>query len=219
MAEGSAPLRRAVVVVVMRSVMIVPLRMTVSMVVRVCVPMVMIMAMVVAVVVATGRDLALRLERPRNLGNSPAEAARQFGEPGVARDIDRVVGHLGDAVAAADLPGDPREARCALGPDFMQRLVGRDDLDEPAVIEADRVTTLDLDVGRQLEPELGAAVGHQERAAFAPVMMIERDPVRDLFRLHGELADDCGHALHVDLAASVWAASALAWAEPDLVGR
>ena len=92
--------------------MIVAVRMPVVMAVRmrVAVAVRMAMIMVVPMVVVAHMGAALRLERALHWGHGAALAPRQLRQGRVVLDVEGIASDLGEAVVAAQMPGEAHEA-------------------------------------------------------------------------------------------------------------
>ena len=81
---------------------------------------------------------------------------------------------------------------------LQQRLGGRLDLDERAILEPKGVAVVDGGLHVEIEMDSVPRLALQMRVAAVAGRMVERDGVDDAVGLHGGLADDGGDAGHGD---------------------
>ena len=195
-----------VVVVVVAMLMVMPMivpmiMMFMGMRMGVAVAMAMavtVMMVVMPVVVIADMDAALRLEGALDGSRGAALPAHEFGDGRVVLDVKGVVRDLHQAVLAAEVPGEAREAQGILGLHLQQRLGRGHDLDELAVLEPQGVTVVDGGFHVEVEQDVRTALGSQRSLTAAASLVVEGDRGDDAVRLHGGSADDgsdTGHGL------------------------
>lgn len=170
------------VIVVMRVAMVMPVTMTVIM---------MVMIVAVASVLVRGGDgigAALRVERRLDLHHASAEAAHHLLDHVVAADAQAFCHHLHRQVAVAEMPGDAHEMQVVAAADLQQRLGGCDHLDQPSIVQHQRVAAAQRDDLGQIEQELKPARAGHRHPSPVPVVELEHDGVgRRLVPARGSL--------------------------------
>lgn len=180
--------------VIMGVMVLVPMvAVTVGMPMVVMVPMAMTIMVVTAIMFM---GAALGLKAPCDGRDGAALAAGHFGEDVVLLDIERLRGHLGRRMPAAEKIGGLQEAQRVLGAEFQEPLRRGLHPDEAAIFELHRVAVVEhgrlVEVEQKREPLVA-----RERATVAiAALMVEGDGVGDLVGLHGGLADDGSGAKH-----------------------
>jgi len=183
--------------VVVRMAVLIAVGVSVAVGVAFAMAVAMVMMMVVMpVVVVAGMGAALRLEGTLDRGGGAALPAHQLGHGRAVLHIEGIARDLDEAMAAAEMPGEAREAQGVLRPHLEQGLGGSLHLHEPAVLEPQGVAVVDRGLHVEIEMDLGAALGLQPAVAAVAGLMVERDDVDDAVGLHGGLADDGGDAGH-----------------------
>jgi hypothetical protein len=209
-AAGTVFVMMLMVVVMMVVTMLVVVRMIVPtvmmlMAVRMSLAVAMALAVAVAVtvmmvvmlmIVVADMGAALRLEGPLDGSCRTALPAHEFGDSRVVLDVEGVCRDFDQAMAAAEMPGEAREAQGILGPHLQQRLGRRPDLDELAVLEPQGIAVVDGGFHIEIEQDVGPALGPQRPLTAAAGLVVEGDRGDDTVRLHGGLADDGGDAGH-----------------------
>ena len=142
---------------------------------------------------------AFGLERPRNARNGTAQSTHHLGQDVVIFDVDRLGGDLGRRMAIADVPSDLGEPVGRLGADLEKGLRSRDDADQSAVFELERVAALRRGRLLQVEQKLRSLLACESHATAMAPLVVERDGIDDLVGFHGKLSDDGGGADHVVL--------------------
>jgi hypothetical protein len=187
----------AVLMVMPMIMMFMGMRMGVAVAMALAVAMaVTVMMVVMPVVVIADMDAALRLEGALDGSRGAALPAHEFGDGRVVLDVKGVVRDLHQAVLAAEMPGEAREAQGILGLHLQQRLGRGHDLDELAVLEPQGVTVVDGGFHVEVEQDVGPALGSQRSLTAAASLVVEGDRGDDAVRLHGGSADDGGDAGH-----------------------
>jgi hypothetical protein len=207
-AAGPVFVMMLMVVVMMVVTMLVVMRLIVPMVmmlmaVRMSVAVAMALAVAVTVmmvvmlmVVIADMGAALRLEGALDGSCRTTLPAHEFGHGRIVLDVEGVCRDFDQAMAAAEMPGEAREAQGILGPHLQQRLGRRPDLDELAVLEPQGIAVVDGGFHIEIEQDLGPALGPQRPLTAAAGLVVEGDRGDDTVRLHGGLADDGGDAGH-----------------------
>jgi hypothetical protein len=192
-------------VIMMMVIMLVVMRMIVPMVmmlvaVRMSVAMAMAVSMIVMVVmpmvVVADMGAAFRLERALHGSGRAALPAHQLGHGRAVLHIEGVRRNLHQAMAAAEMPGEAREAQGVLGLHLEKGFGRRLHLDELPVFEPQGVAVVDGGVHVEVEPDLGPTLSPQRPLTSVAGLVVEGDRVDDAVGLHGGLADDGGDAGH-----------------------
>ena len=102
---------------------------------------------------------------------------------------------LGRQMAVAKMPGDPDQMQRIGAPDLDQRLGGRDHLDQPAVLQHQRVAATQSHRVFQIEQEFQPARARHRHPPPVPVVEIEHDGIGGGVR-PAMLAQDCCRADH-----------------------
>jgi hypothetical protein len=155
-----------------------------------------VMMVVMLMVVVADMGAALRLEGALDGSCRTTLPAHEFGHGRIVLDVEGVGRDFDRAMAAAEMPGEAREAQGILGPHLQQRLGRRPDLDELAVLEPQGIAVVDGGFHIEIEQDLGPALGPQRPLTAAAGLVVEGDRGDDTVRLHGGLADDGGDAGH-----------------------
>ena len=146
--------------VVVRMAVLIAVGMSVAVGVAFAMAVAMVMMMVVMpMVVVADMGAALRLEGALHRGRGAALPAHQLGHGRVVLHIEGIARDLDEAMAAAEMPGEAREAQGVLRPHLQQGLGGRLHLDELAVLEPQGVAVVDGGLHVEIEMDLGAALG------------------------------------------------------------
>ncbi len=168
----------------------VPVRMVVMMV-RVIMAM-----MVMPMVVIANMGAALRPEGTFHRGGGAALPAGQFGERRVVLDVERLARDFDQTVMAAEMPGEPHQAKRVLGLHLQEPLRCGLHLHQVAVFQPQGVAVVEGGLHVEVEQDLGAALAFQGSLAAVPRLVIQGHRVDDTVGLHGGLADDGGNAGH-----------------------
>ena len=136
------------------------------------------MIMIVVMMIARGRGVgaALRLERRVDGDHFRAEALQQRLDRRIALEPQAALQHLDRHMPVAEMPGEPRQRRQIGGARLDQRLGLGHDLDQPAVVQHQRIVgaqphgfgKIEFDAGA-LDPEqkallrLALGVGEDQR--------------------------------------------------------
>ena len=126
--------------------------------------MVVIVVMVIVVMIARRRGVgaALRLERRVDGGDLRAEAFQQRLDRRIALEPQPALQHLHRHMAVAEMPGEPRQRRQIGGARLDQRLGLGHHLDQPAVVEHQRIVGAQPHRLGEIELDAGAFDAEQE---------------------------------------------------------
>ena len=150
----------------------------------------------VVMVVIAHMGAALRLEGALHGRGRAALPSRQFSKGRIVLDVEGVARNLHKAMLAAQVPGEPREAKRVLGP-HLQKLLRRSlHLHEAPVLQPQGVAIVDGGLHVEIQQDLGSALAFQRRMAAVPRPVIEGHRIHDTAGFHGGLADDGGNAGH-----------------------
>jgi len=180
-----------VMAVIMRMAMIVAM-VIVAMVVIVM--MVVPAAAIVAMRVVMHRRL--RLEGALDLGHRAALPAHQLGQGRIAGNIERVGGHFGRDVMAAEMPGEAHQPQRVLGPDLQQAFRRGLDLDQAAILELQRIAVVQRRRLAEGDREFQASGRRHGHAVDGAVAMAEAERIDDALGPDSSLAKNGGGAKH-----------------------
>jgi hypothetical protein len=128
-------------------------------------------------VAAFGIGAAFGIERRFDLDHARTQSPDHRLDDMVAPDAQAARGDLGRQMAVAEMPGDPDQMLRIGAADFDQRLRRRDDLDQSAIVEHQRIAAAQhggvLEIEQEFEP---ARSGHRHPPAMA-VVKIEHDGI------------------------------------------
>ena len=193
MLAGLAMLMVMVLMVVLVR-LIVGMGVLVPMIVMTVLVAMMVVTMVMVVIAHMGA--ALRLEGALHGRGRAALPSRQFSKGRIVLDVEGVARNLDGAMLAAQVPGEPREAKRVLGPDLQKPLRRRLHLHQAAVLQPQGVAVVEGGLHVEIEQDLGSALAFQRRMAAVPRPVIESHRIDDTAGFHGGLADDGGNAGH-----------------------
>jgi hypothetical protein len=128
-------------------------------------------------VAAFGIGAAFGIERRFDLDHARAQSPDHRLDDMVAADAQAARGDLGRQMAVAEMPGDP-DQMLRIGPaNFDQRLRRGDDLDQPAVVEHQRIAAAQHGGVFQVEQKLKSArAGHRHPPAMT-IVKIEHNGI------------------------------------------
>jgi hypothetical protein len=142
----------------------------VMMIMGVAVMMVVVVMVTMMIGARTDIGAALRIERRLDLDHAGAESPHHLLDHVVATDPQMLSRDLDRQVAIAEMPGEPHHLPGIDAAQFDQRLGSGDNLDQPAVVEHQRIAAAQRDGFWQIEQEFEAArAGHGHAAAVAIV--------------------------------------------------
>jgi hypothetical protein len=175
--------------------------MVVMMTMPVSMPMMVMVAMMVAMVMPAIMVIgpAFGLEGPQDGLCHAALAPHHFRQDMVLFDIERIGSDFGWCVTVADMPGDAHQPERILRADLEQRLGCRYDTHQRAVLQLECIAVIQRAGFLEIEQEFGPGFTFEGNAAALAPLVIERNAVNDLVRLHGGFADDGGGAQHENL--------------------
>lgn len=198
---ATAALAMGVVVLLMRmgllmAMVMVVIMMLVTMVFMVVVMMAM-MVVAAAVAVMVVMHLGLRLERALHRRHGAALPAHQLGDRRIVGNIERISGHLGRNVVAAEVPGEAHQPQRVLGADFQQAFGCGLHLHEPAIVQLQRVAIVQSHRLVEFDGDLQPAGRLHRESVAAAIPMPEAERVDDALGANGGLANDGSGAKHV----------------------
>jgi len=176
------PVITVMVIVVMVVIMIVVMRMiAVSMMFMPVIAMRMLVMLVAPVGVAVrgglGIGAAFRIERRFDLDDAGPQPLHHCLDDVVAPDAQGLGHDLGRQMAVAKMPGDPDQMMRIRTLDLDQRLGRRNHLDQPAILQHQRVTAAQRDRIFEIEQEGQSARAGHSHAPPVAVVEIEHDRV------------------------------------------
>ena len=191
----------AVMMVGVVAMLVVVMVMIVAMVMRGMIMMVMVMAMmfvtmivvmmavvVMRIVVVTmrmagiGVRAAFGIKRRLDFDDARAEALHHGLDDVVPADAQSLGHDLRRQMAVAEMPADADEVVRIAAADLEQRLGSRDHLDQPSVLQHQRIAAAQRDGMLQVEQEFETARPGHGHAAAVPVVEIEHDRIHRCFR-------------------------------------
>ncbi|MEY9756868.1 hypothetical protein ABIE73_004263 [Bradyrhizobium yuanmingense] len=182
----------AVVMVGMIAMLVVVMVVLVAMVVRAMimeVTMVMVMMAVIVMrmvvsmrVAGIGVGAAFGIERRLDLDYTRAKALHHRLDDVIAADAQGLGHDLGRQMTVAEMPADADEVVRIAAADFEQRLGRRDHLDQPSILQHQRIAAAQRDGMFQVEQEFETTRSGHRHAAAVPVVEIEHDRVHWRFR-------------------------------------
>ena len=143
--------------------------------------MMIVIVVMVMVVIARRRGIgaALRLERRFDGDDLRAEALQQRLDRRIALEPQPALQHLHRHMTVAEMPGEPRQRRQIGGARLDQRLGLRHDLDQPAVVEHQRVVGAQPHRLGEIELDAGALDAEQEALLRLALRMGQDERVDD----------------------------------------
>ena len=124
-----------------------------------------------------GIGSTFRIERRLDLDYARTKPFDHRLDDMIAADAQALGHDLRRQMAVAEMPGEPHQVMRIGGPDLQQRLRCRDDLDQAAILEHERIAPAQgdgvLEVEQECEP---ACAGHRHPPAV-PVIEIEHDGI------------------------------------------
>lgn len=179
---------RFVLMTIMRMVMSVVMlvRMLLVLIVLVAVIVIMVVFVVMTVIVLAVPVImrlgglvraAIGLEWRVDMGHLGAQSAHHVFEHMVAADAQTVGQHFHMHVPVAEVIGRARQLPCVGAAHFGEFFRCRDDLDQPAVFQDQRVAVAQRDGIGQVEQKFGAAHARHDDAAAMAAVIVENDRV------------------------------------------
>ena len=126
---------------------------------------------------AAGIGAAFGIERRLDLDHARAEPLHHRLDDVIAPDPQALGHDLRRQMAVAEMPGDPDQMMRIGAADLEQRLRRRDHLDQPAVVEHQRVAAAQRDRVFQIEQEFEPARAGHRHPPPVPVVEIEHDGI------------------------------------------
>lgn len=143
---------------------------------------VVIMAMMIVIVIAMrmaglGVGAAFRIERRLDLDDARAKTLHHRLDDVVAADAQALGHDLGRQMPVAEMPGEPHQMMRIAGADLEQRLSSGDHLDQPAILQHERIAAPKrgrvLEIEQEFQP---ARAGHRQPSPV-PIIEIEQDGI------------------------------------------
>jgi hypothetical protein len=142
--------------------------------------MVMVITMIVVMTVMRGGlavSATFRIERRLDFGYARAQTYDHFGNDVIAANADGLCQKLNRQMPVSKVPGDTRQMQRIRAADFKQRLRRRYDLDNPAILQHERVAIAQRSCLGKIEQEFQpASSGHRYAAAVA-IVIVEHDAI------------------------------------------
>ena len=120
---------------------------------------------------------ALGIERRLDLDDARAEPLHHRLDDVIPADAQALRHDLRRQMAVAEMPGDANQMQRIGAPDLDQGLGGRDHLDQPAVLQHQRVAAAQRDRVFQIEQEFQPARPRHRHPPPVPVVEIEHDGI------------------------------------------
>ncbi|ANW04591.1 hypothetical protein LMTR13_35155 [Bradyrhizobium icense] len=155
-------------VITVMMIMIVTTMVVVAMIVRVAIRRVR---------VTTGIRPAFGIERRLDLDDACTQSLHHRLDDVIAANTQALRHDLGRQMAVAEMPGDADQMQGIDAPDLDQGLGGRDHLDQPAVLQHQRVTAAQRHRILQVEQEFQPARSRHRHPPPVPVVEIEHDGI------------------------------------------
>ena len=189
-----------VIVVVMIVVAMFVVVMVVIVITVMIVTIVMMMAMIMRGMIMRRLRIrpALGIERRLDLDDARAQSLHHRLDDVIPADPQAFWHDLGRQMAVAEMPGDANQMQGIGAPDLDQGLGGRDHLDQPAVLQHQRVAAAQRDGVFQIEQEFQPARPRHRHPPPVPVVEIEHDGIGGRLR-PAMLAEDLRRADHKTL--------------------
>ena len=189
---------------VMAMIVMVGMMIMVVVVMLVIVTMRMVMAGMMRMVImrmamrGAGIGAPFGIERRFDLDDACAQPLHHRLDHMIAADAQALGHQLCRQMAVAEMPGDPDQVMRIGALDLEQRLGRGDHLDQPAVLEHQRVTAAKRDGILKVEQKLQSTRARHRHAAAMPVIEIEHDSVGRRF-LPAMLPENVGGADHAEI--------------------
>jgi len=166
--------------------------------------MVIVITVVMAAMIMRGMIMrrlrvrsALGIERRLDLDDARAQTLDHRLDDVIPADAQAFWHDLGRQMAIAEMPGDPDQMQRIGAADFHQRLGGGHHLDQPAVLQHQRVAAAQRNGVFQIEQEFQPARPRHRHPPPVPVVEVEHDGIGPCF-VPAVLPEDFGRADHVD---------------------
>jgi hypothetical protein len=116
----------------------------------------------------------------------------------IAPDAQSLGHDLRRQMPVAEMPGDPNQMMRVVAADLGQRLRRRDDLDQPVIVEHQRVAAAQRDRVFQIEQKFKSARAGHHHPPPVPIVKIEHDGICRRFR-PAMLSPNSGGADHANI--------------------
>jgi hypothetical protein len=128
-------------------------------------------------VAAVGIGAAFGIERRLDLDDARAQSLHHGFDDMVAPNPQALAGDLGRQMPVAEMPGDPDQMVRIDAADLHQRLRRRDDLDQPAIFEHQRIATAQRHRVFEVEQEFKPSGARHRHPPPVPIVEIEYDRI------------------------------------------
>jgi hypothetical protein len=128
-------------------------------------------------VASIGIGAAFGIEWRLDLDHARAEPLHHRLDDMVAPDPQAPRGDLGRQMAVAEMPGDPNQMLRITAPDLGQRLRRRDHLDQPAVVQHQRIAAAQHNGVFQIQQEFQPARARHRHPPAMAVVEIEHNGI------------------------------------------
>ena len=166
-----------IVVAMLVVVMVAVIMMTIVITVMVVIMMVVAVMMRGVIVGSLRIGAAFGIERRLDLDDARAQSLHHRLDDVVAANAQALRHDLGRQMAVAEMPGDPDQMQWIGAADLEQRLGGRDNLDQPSVLQHQRIATAQRHRVLQVEQKLKPARARHRHPPPVPVVEIEHDGI------------------------------------------
>jgi hypothetical protein len=143
---------------------------------------ILVMPMIVMGMTGIGVSAAFGIERRLDLDHARAEARHHGLDDVIAADAQGLGHDLRRQMPIAEMPGDADQMMRIAAADLEQRLGRRDHLDQPSVLQHQRIAAAQGDGMLQVEQEFEAPRARHRHAAAVPIVEIEHNGVDRSFR-------------------------------------
>jgi hypothetical protein len=172
----------AMLIMVMMAAMILVVRvrcmiMRIVMVMRLMFVGVFVTMAVVRSMAGVGIGAALGIERRLDLDNACAQSLHHGFDDMIAPDPQAFAGDLRRQMAIAEMPGDPDQMVRIDAADLHQRLRRRDHLDQPVIVEHQRIATAQRHRVFEVEQEFKPSCARHRHPPPVPIVEIENDRI------------------------------------------
>jgi len=138
------------------------------------------------------------IERRLDLDDARAQSLDHRLDDVIPADAQALWHDLRRQMAVAEMPGDPNQMQRIGAADLDQRFGGRHHLDQPSILQHQRIAAAQRDRVFEIEQELEPAGTRHRHPPPVPVVKIEHDGIGRGVR-PAMLAQDCCRADHVSL--------------------
>ena len=124
-----------------------------------------------------GIGAAFGIERRLDLDDARAQSLHHGFDDMIAPDPQALAGDLGRQMAIAEMPGDPDQMVRIDATYLHQRLRRRDHLDQPAIIQHQRIAAAQRDRVFEVEQEFKPSGARHRHPPPVPIVEIEHDRI------------------------------------------